>query len=111
MAHWGGNRSLRDLDPEKLAFIDETWTTTNMARKCGRAPKGERLRAGVPHGHWKTTTFIASLRCDRLTALTGLRRLSLSVSNCLVRPPLVGRENASSPKQRAIPNIYPSFDL
>ncbi len=37
-----------DLDPEKLVFIDETWTTTNMARKNRRAPKGERLRAGVP---------------------------------------------------------------
>ncbi|OAI30962.1 transposase [Methylosinus sp. R-45379] len=57
-----------DLDPEKLVFIDETWTTTNMARKNGRAPKGERLRAGVPHGHWKTTTFVAGLRLTGLTA-------------------------------------------
>jgi hypothetical protein len=47
-----------DLDPAKLVFIDETWATTNMARKNGRAPCGERLRASVPHGHWKTTTFI-----------------------------------------------------
>lgn len=43
-------------------FIDETWASTNMARLRGRAPKGERLRAGIPHGHWKTTTFIAGLR-------------------------------------------------
>jgi transposase len=57
-----------DLDPEKLVFIDETWTTTNMARKNGRAPKGERLRAGVPHGHWKTTTFVAGLRLTGMTA-------------------------------------------
>jgi len=57
-----------DLDPERLVFIDETWTTTNMARKCGRKQKGERLRASVPHGHWKTTTFIGGLRCDRMTA-------------------------------------------
>jgi transposase len=57
-----------DLDPEKLVFIDETWATTNMARKNGRAPKGERLRASVPHGHWKTTTFIAGLRLTGLTA-------------------------------------------
>jgi transposase len=57
-----------DLDPEKLVFIDETWTTTNMARKCGREQKGERLRASVPHGHWKTTTFIGGLRCDCMTA-------------------------------------------
>jgi hypothetical protein len=51
-----------DLDPEKLVFIDETWATTNMARKNGRAPKGERLRATVPHGHWKTTTFVCKCR-------------------------------------------------
>jgi transposase len=57
-----------DLDPEKLVFIDETWATTNMARKCGRASKGERLRASVPHGHWKTTTFVAGLRRTGLTA-------------------------------------------
>ena len=49
-------------------FIDETWTSTNMARLRGRAPKGERLRAGVPHGHWKTTTFVAGLRLDGIAA-------------------------------------------
>jgi transposase len=57
-----------DLDPEKLVFIDETWATTNMARKNGRAPRGERLRASVPHGHWKTTTFIGALRLAGMTA-------------------------------------------
>jgi transposase len=57
-----------DLDPEKLVFIDETWVKTNMARLRGRAPKGERLRAAVPHGHWKTTTFIGGLRLSGLTA-------------------------------------------
>jgi transposase len=57
-----------DLDPEKLVFIDETWATTNMARKRGRAPRGERLRASVPHGHWKTTTFVAGLRLTGLSA-------------------------------------------
>ena len=50
-----------DLDPERLVFIDETWAKTNMARTHGRAPRGERLRVGVPHGHWKTTTFVAGL--------------------------------------------------
>jgi len=39
-----------------------------MARRCGRCPRGERLVAGVPHGHWKTTTFIAALRQDRISA-------------------------------------------
>jgi transposase len=57
-----------DLDPERLVFIDETWMTTNMARMRGRALKGERLRAGIPHGHWKTTTFIGGLRHDGLGA-------------------------------------------
>ena len=57
-----------DLDPERLVFIDETWASTNLARKNGRAPKGERLRASVPHGHWKTTTFVAGLRRSGLTA-------------------------------------------
>jgi transposase len=58
----------RDLDPERLIFIDETWAATNMARLRGRAPKGERLRAGVPHGHWKTTTFVAGLRLRGMVA-------------------------------------------
>ncbi len=43
-------------------FIDETWASTKMARTHGRAPRGERLRSPVPHGHWKTTTFVAGLR-------------------------------------------------
>ena len=51
-----------DLDPDRLVFIDETWASTNMARRYGRAPRGQRLRMSVPHGHWKTTTFIAGLR-------------------------------------------------
>jgi transposase len=57
-----------DLDPERLVFIDETWTSTNMARLRGRAPKGQRLRVAVPHGHWKTTTFVAGLRRDGIVA-------------------------------------------
>ena len=57
-----------DLDPERLVFIDETWASTNMARLRGRAPKGERLRAGIPHGHWRTTTFVAGLRLTGMVA-------------------------------------------
>ena len=57
-----------DLDPTRLVFIDETGASTKMARLRGRAPRGERLRAGVPHGHWKTTTFVAGLRLTGLTA-------------------------------------------
>ena len=50
-----------DLDPERLVFIDETWTATNMARRHGRCRRGERLRVSVPHGHCKTTTFVGTL--------------------------------------------------
>jgi transposase len=57
-----------DLDPEKLIFIDETAASTKMARLRGRARKGERCRASIPHGHWKTTTFTAGLRFDGLAA-------------------------------------------
>jgi len=57
-----------DLDPNRLVFIDETWTSTNMAHKLGRAPKGEGLRDGIPHGHWKTTTFVAGLRVTGMVA-------------------------------------------
>lgn len=56
------------LDVERFIFIDETWAKTNMARRYGRCQRGERLIAKVPHGHWKTTTFVASLRSDGLTA-------------------------------------------
>jgi transposase len=56
------------LTPSKLVFIDETWTRTNMTRLYGRAPRGKRLVDAVPHGHWKTSTFIGALRCDAVTA-------------------------------------------
>jgi transposase len=49
-------------------FIDETWASTNMARTRGRAPRGERLRAAIPHGHWKTTTLVAGLRNTGMVA-------------------------------------------
>ena len=65
---WDWFEGQLDLDPAKLVFIDETWASTNMARTHGRAPKGERLRAGVPHGHWKTTTFVAGLRHTGMVA-------------------------------------------
>lgn len=49
-------------------FLDETWTKTNMARTHGRAPRGQRVIGTVPHGHWKTSTFLAGLRHDRIVA-------------------------------------------
>ena len=56
------------IDPSRLVFIDETWTKTNMAPLRGWAPRGQRLKANVPHGHWKTMTFLAALRHDRVEA-------------------------------------------
>ena len=49
-------------------FIDETWTKTNMAPLRGWGPRGSRVLAKVPHGHWETTTFLAALRHDRIDA-------------------------------------------
>jgi len=57
-----------DLDPERLVFIDETWTATNMTRSHGRCRRGERLRMGLPHGHRKTTTLLAGLRTSGMVA-------------------------------------------
>lgn len=56
-----------DLDPAKLVFIDATGLSTQMARLRGRAPRGERCRAGVPHGHWKTISFAGTLRLTGTT--------------------------------------------
>ena len=57
------------IDPARLVFLDETWVKTNMAplTRMGRPP-ATRLIAHVPHGHWKTMTFIAALRIDRIDA-------------------------------------------
>ncbi len=46
-----------DLDPDRLVFLDETWTATSMVSTRGRCPRGQRLRSPVPHGHWKTPTL------------------------------------------------------
>ena len=56
------------IDPKRLVFIDETWIKTNMAPIRGWGPKGKRLAGFAPHGHWRTMTFVAALRHDRLTA-------------------------------------------
>jgi transposase len=56
------------IAPSRLVFIDETWAKTNMTRTHGRCAVGQRLVDKVPHGHWKTLTFVAALRCDQITA-------------------------------------------
>ena len=56
------------MEVEKLVFIDETWISTSMTRRYGRAPRGRRCLDSAPHGHGETTTFVGALRCRRLTA-------------------------------------------
>ena len=56
------------IDPRRLVFIDETWAKTNMTRLRGWSPRGIPLVDKVPHGHWRTLTFLAALRCDRIDA-------------------------------------------
>ncbi len=84
-----------DLDPERLVFIDETWASTNMARRYGRAPRGQRLRMSVPHGHWKTTTFVGALR------LTGM------VAPMVLDGPINGRAFQAYIDQVLVPELRP----
>jgi transposase len=65
-SEWRENQP--SLNPGKLIFIDETWTKTNMIRLYGRCKRDKRLIDTRPHGHWKTSTFIAGLRADGLVA-------------------------------------------
>ena len=65
-AQWASHQ--HRVDPSRLVFIDETWTKTNMAPLRGWGPRGERLPAKAPYGHWNTMTFLAALRHDRIDA-------------------------------------------
>ncbi|MEH3037922.1 MAG: IS630 family transposase [Sphingomonas adhaesiva] len=56
------------LDAGRLIFLDETGVTTNMVRRYGRAPRGERVRGYAPAGHWKVTTFLAGLTSNGIVA-------------------------------------------
>ena len=64
---WWKRHQLK-IDPARLVFIDETWAKTNMVRTHGWWRRGFPLRAHVPHGHWRTMTFLAALRYDRIAA-------------------------------------------
>jgi len=83
------------IDPERLVFIDETWTKTNMAPLRGWCPRGHRLRDQVPHGRWQTLTFIAALRHDRLTA------------PCLFDGPINGESFLAYVTQVLVPTLEP----
>jgi hypothetical protein len=60
--------SQHEIDSQRLVFIDETGASTKMARLYGRSPNGQRCVAALPHGHWKTTTFVGALRSTGMTA-------------------------------------------
>jgi len=61
-------RKQRTLDQKRLVFLDETSVSTIITRLHGRAPQGEPLVQKLQHGNWKTVTFIAGLRHNRVTA-------------------------------------------
>ena len=83
------------VDPRRLVFLDETWIKTNMAPLRGWGPRGERLAAKVPHGHWKTLTFIAALRHDRVDA------------PCVIDGPINGELFSAYVEQVLVPTLSP----
>jgi transposase len=83
------------LDPARLIFIDETWAKTNMTRTHGRAQRGERLVAKVTHGRWRTLTFLAALRADRIDA------------PCVIDGPINGASFLAYVEQLLVPTLKP----
>jgi transposase len=65
---WWWRKIQARIEASRLVFIDETWVKTNMAPLRGWCRRGQRLKMRVPHGHWKTLTFLAALRIDEVTA-------------------------------------------
>jgi transposase len=90
-ARW--QRHQAKVAPERLVFIDETWVKTNLTRTHGRARRGERLVAAVPHGHWRTMTFLAALRVDRIEA------------PCVLDGPINGRRFTAYVEQFLVPTL------
>jgi transposase len=83
------------LDPRRLVFIDETWAKTNMTRTHGRCLRGQRLVAKVPHGKWRTLTFLAALRHDRIDA------------PCVIDGPINGQSFLAWVEQFLVPTLSP----
>jgi hypothetical protein len=83
------------LDPQRLVFIDETWAKTNMTRTHDRCLRGQRLKAKVPHGRWRTLTFLAALRHDRIDA------------PCVLDGPINGRIFLAYVEQFLVPTLNP----
>lgn len=79
----------------RLRFIDETSARTNLVRQYGRSPRGRRLVAYAPHGHWKTTTFVAALSAEGLTA------------PMVLDGPMNGRVFLAYVEQVLVPTLHP----
>lgn len=91
---WWKRHQLK-IDPARLVFIDETWAKTNMARTHGWWRRGFPLRAQVPHGHWRTMTFLAALRHDRIAA------------PCVIDGPINGESFRAYVEQVLVPTLQP----
>lgn len=76
-------------------FVDETWAKTNMTRTHGRCARGRRLVAKTPHGRWRTLTFIAALRSDRIDA------------PCVIDGPIDGQSFLAWTRQMLVPTLSP----
>ena len=88
----------RRIDPavvKRMVFIDETWAKTNMTRTHGWGNRGHPLVAKVPHGHWKTLTFIAGLKHDGI------------VAPCVIDGPINGESFTAWIEQFLIPELEP----
>lgn len=83
------------LDPRRLVFIDETWAKTNMTPIRGWAPRGEKLVARAPFGKWRTLTFLAALRHDRIDA------------PCVLDGPINGVSFTAWVEQFLVPTLTP----
>ena len=81
--------------PRRLVFLNETWAKTNMTRRHGHCARGARLVAKVPHGRWRTVTFLAALRHDRITA------------PCVIDGPINGASFRAYIEQFLVPTLSP----
>lgn len=92
-ARWKARQA--GVDPARLVFVDETWAKTNMAPLRGWGPRGQRLIGTAPHGRWRTLTFLAALRLDRLEA------------PCLFNGPINGQRFLAWVEQFLVPTLQP----
>ena len=83
------------IDPTRLVFIDETWAKTNMTRTHGWCAAARALVAKVPLGQWRTMTFLAALRHDRITA------------PCVIDGPINGESFRAYVEQVLLPTLAP----